>query len=436
MTAVAEPASSRPRAPALPAVAIVGGSLAFVAASWFAKFVVGGYWFGAPLAPLYLYPGVRVDALAAPAALALGASAWLALRLRAAALRPAVFALGALALGLVARLALALVRDGTAGWLSALGRGDAQNEYLPALPALSLGWIAFLDRFAEVAPSLPTHPSAHPPGLLLLIDVLGITTPAGMAAFEIASGALAVPLVYVLARRLLPEAGARTATVLFAFSPAILIYGVTSTDALYVTLGLLAALALLARPAVACTLGAAALAACSFFSYSLLAVGAWVVVVLFLRHGLWRAVAVAASCAAALVVLYAALWALTGFDLLAALRSADVVYRLGPYFSRPYAYWLLGSPVAWVIAMGIPLAWYAARGLGARHPAALGLAVVVLVAAVGGYTKSETERIWMFMIPWAAIAAAHVLPRGRLGLAVGLMCAQALATEVLTDARY
>ena len=437
MAAVAEPVPRRRSAPTWPAYAVLGVSVAFVAASSYAKFVVGGYWWGAPLAPLYLYPGVEASGLALPAAAALAACAGLAVALRGTAVRPAAFALGALALGTVARLSLALVRDGTSGWLSALGRGgDAQNEYLPALPALSIGRLAFLDRFAEVAPTLPTHPSAHPPGLLLTMDLLGITTPIEMAAFEIAAAALAIPVVYALARRLLPEAGARTATLLFAFCPAIMIYGVTSSDGLYVTLGALAALALIGRPAIACTLGAAALAVCSFFSYSLLAVGAWATVVVALRQGLVRAVVLGASCAAALVALYAGLWALTGFDLPASLRSADLVYRLGPYFARPYAYWLLGSPVAWIVSIGLPLAWYAARGAGARHPAALALVLVVLVAAVGGYTKSETERIWMFMVPWAAIAAAHVLPARRLPLVLGLLCAQALATEVLTDARY
>ncbi|MEJ7717110.1 MAG: hypothetical protein WKF31_03780 [Thermoleophilaceae bacterium] len=331
MAAVAEPVPRRRAAPTWPAYAVLGVSVAFVAASFYAKFVVGGYWWGAPLAPLYLYPGVEASGLALPAAAALAACAGLAVALRGTAVRPAAFALGALALGTVARLSLALVRDGTSGWLSALGRGgDAQNEYLPALPALSIGRLAFLDRFAEVAPTLPTHPSAHPPGLLLTMDLLGITTPIEMAAFEIAAAALAIPVVYALARRLLPEAGARTATLLFAFCPAIMIYGVTSSDGLYVTLGALAALALIGRPAIACTLGAAALAVCSFFSYSLLAVGAWATVVVALRQGLVRAVVLGASCAAALVALYAGLWALTGFDLPAALALRRPGLPAGP----------------------------------------------------------------------------------------------------------
>jgi methylthioxylose transferase len=432
---VAEPLSRR-GAPVWPGIAALGAALAFVAASWYLKFVVGGYWFGAPLAPLYLYPDPEASA-AAPAAVAvLALATWLGGRLGTASLRPAAFALLALFLAAAARLALALVRDGTSGWLASLGRGDGANEYLPALPALSLGRGAFLDRFAEVAPTLPTHPSAHPPGLLLAIDALGIETPVAMAAFQTAGGLLAVPLVYGLARRLLPETGARAATLLFAFSPAIMTYGVTSSDALYVTAGSLAALLLVLRPAVARTAGAVALALASFLSYALLAVGAWATVVAALRSGIARAVTLAGACAVALAGLYAALWVLTGFDVLGALRSADLVYRIGPYFVRPYWYWVLGSPVAWLVSIGLPLTWYAARGLGAGHPAAVALAVIVAVAALGGYTMSETERIWMFMVPFAAIAAAHVLPPARLAPVLGLLAGQALLTELLADARY
>jgi hypothetical protein len=295
---------------------------------------------------------------------------------------------------------------------------------------------SFLDRFAEVAPSLPTHPSALPPGLLLLVDLIGVHTPAGMAALQIAGGALALPLVYVLGRRLLEEGPARVATLLFAFSPAVMTYGVTSSDALYVTAGLAAAVGLTGRSVVARAGGACLLVLCSFLSYSLLAVGAWAVLVALRRDGWWRAAALGAMCAAALAVFYAALWALTGFDILGTLRSADLVYRLGPYFGRPYWYWLIGSPAAWLFAMGLPVTWYAARSLGAGHPTAVALALVVLVAAVGGYTKAETERIWMFLIPLACVAAAAVLPRHRLVAVLVLLSTQAFLVELLTDAKY
>lgn len=436
MATTASPQRSA-RATLWPAVAVSAGVLAVIAGSLFAKFVIGGYWLGAPLAPLYLYPVPRVSALAWAAAAVFAAAVALVPRLLDRRVGAGAFTALALVLGLVLRLSLGLAREGPSGWLSALGRPpDAQNEYLPALPALARGWGPFLDRFAEVAPSLPTHPSAHGPGLLLTIDALGIRTAAPMAAFEILSGALAVPLVYVLARRVLDDPRSRVATLLFAFSPAIMLYGVTSSDALFVTLGLLAAVGLLARRALVRVAGAAALALASLFSYSLLAVGAWAALVVLRLEGLGRAIALAASCALALAGLYAGLWALTGFDLPGTLASADLVYRVGPYLARPYAYWVLGSPAAWLFVVGLPITWYAARALGAGNSAALALAAVVAIASIGGYTKSETERIWMFLVPFACLAAAATLPRRRLVPVLVMLSLQAFAIELLTDTRY
>jgi len=420
-----------------PGAVVLAGALLFVAASWWAKFVIGGYWFGAPLAPLYLYPAPMVSWWAIPAALVFGAALAAAPGLCTARIGAPAFAAASLGLGLGLRLALAAARSGPHGWLGALGSpADAQNEYLGALPALSLGWGTYLDRFAEVAPSLPTHPSAHPPGLLLVIDILGITSRTQMAVFEIVVGAMSLPLVYLLARGFLDEPAARVATLLFAFSPAILIWSVTSSDALWLTFGLAAACALAARPEPVRILGAALLALASFFSYSLLAVGAWAALVALRRDGFAAALRLGAWCALALVVLYGGLWVLTGFDLFGSLDSADLVYRIGIYDARPYAYWLLGSPVAWLIVLGLPITWYAARAAGAGQSAALALAGVVLVAAVGGYTKAETERIWMFLVPFACVGAASVIAARRLGLVLALLTAEAWIIEILTDAKY
>ena len=67
---------------------------------------------------------------------------------------------------------------------------EGPNEYLPALTALRYGPGFFLDRFAELVPALPVHAAGHPPGLLLVMDAFGITTPGRLAALCIAGGAL------------------------------------------------------------------------------------------------------------------------------------------------------------------------------------------------------------------------------------------------------
>src|SRR5919106_6038400 len=162
---------------------------------------------GASLAPFLWDWRPTLQASALPAAVLLALGVWLAPRLRAPAVRPWVFALSALTLGLALRMALGSARAGVDGlWaVYQVGNHEAANEYLPALPALDFGAVFFLDTFAEVGTSLPVHAIGHPPGLLLMLHWLGIDGAPGMATLTIGAGALAIPLTYLLARELLDE---------------------------------------------------------------------------------------------------------------------------------------------------------------------------------------------------------------------------------------
>jgi hypothetical protein len=344
---------------------------------------------------------------------------------RLRALRPVAFALSILGLALAVRLAVGAARFGPEGWDDPFNESfEARNEYLPALPKLDdVGAGFFLDHFDELLGALPVHVAGHPPGLLLVLHWLGLGEPGSMAAFVIGAGVLAVPATYLLARELLDEERARLAGVLSAFACATTLYGVTSADAVYAALGAGAALLLLRAPA----LGAAALAVSSFFSYALLAVGAWVVLLGPPR----AALRVAVLCAAALVAFYAAAWALTGFELWDVLAATEDVYRRSVARLRPYAFWLFGSPAAFLAFLGLPITWYAARALGEGDRAAVALAVVIAISAVAGFTKAETERIWLMYVPLACVAAASALPPRRLPLVLGLLAVQSLAVELV-----
>jgi hypothetical protein len=408
--------------------------LAFVAATFAVGLILdgNGVRLGTPRPPMAFDVDPRgelVWALLAAAVLA-GAVA-VAPRLRA--LRPAPFGLAILGLALVVRLAVGAVRFGPEGWDEPWSESfNAKNEYVPSLPAVdALGVRYFLDRFDEILPALPVHTAGHPPGLLLAFHALGIDGPGAAAALAIGLGALAVPATYLVARRLLDEERARTAGVLAALASGTTLYGVVTADVVYAALGALAAILLVRSPRIAATAGAAALAVASFFSYAVLAMGAWAALVRWLRDG-WRpAFAVGAACGVALAVFYVGLWALTGFELIDVVRATEEVYRESVARLRPYAFWLFGSPAAFLAFMGLPITWYAARALGERHPVAVALAVVILISAVGGFTKAETERIWLMYVPIACVAAAAVLPRERLPLVLGLLAAQSLAVELL-----
>lgn len=54
-----------------------------------------------------------------------------------------------------------------------------------------------------------------------------------------------------------------------------------------------------------------------------------------------------------------------------------------------------------------------------------------MTAAVLGFTKAETERIYLYLVPLACLAAAASLPERSLGIVLGALAAQALLTELL-----
>jgi methylthioxylose transferase len=398
-----------------------------------AVIVVGSVW-DAPLGvtnpPFVARYDPHVDPLAAVMVLCFAGAVVLAPRLLIAR----AFGLWAFAMTLVLRLALAAAGGagvGITAWWEVFDPArsyEAANEYLPALGGLEWGPRFFLDRFAETVPAYPVHVAGHPPGLLLTLHTLGITSPGGMAALCIGVGALSVPLTYRLGRELLDERRARIAALLLAFAPGAMIFGATSADAVYLTLGLLAAWPLASRSWRARAVGAVALAVASFFAWSLLAVGAWAAIVTLRREGRRAALALSALCAAALLAFYALLYGATGFDPLGTLRATEDVYRAGIASMRPYWYWLLGSPTAFLVVLGLPITWYALR---ARHTLALAIFAVIAFAAVMGFTKAETERIWLFFAPFVCLAAAsRDIP---LRPVLVLLAVQAMAWELAFD---
>ncbi|HWM10481.1 MAG TPA: hypothetical protein VNO82_14110 [Solirubrobacteraceae bacterium] len=352
---------------------------------------------------------------------------------RLLALSGPAFGVAVFALTLVLRLALAAGSGGTAQWSHVFDERsfEGPNEYLPALGALDFGAGFFVDRFAELVPSLPVHAAGHPPGLLLVLHALGIDSPGGMAALCIGVGALSAPLGYLLARQILDEDRARVAALLLAMAPGALLFGATSADAVYLTLGLLAAWPLAARSWTTRAAGAVVLAAGSFFAWSLLAIGAWAAILALRREGLRPAIALSALCGLALLAFHALLHAATGFDPIGTLRATEEVYRAGIASTRPYWFWVLGSPVAFLVVLGVPLSWLALCALARGETPAVAIFTVIAVAAVLGFTKAETERIWLFLAPFVCLAAA--VERVPLRPLLAALAAQALLYELAFD---
>ncbi|MDQ3607648.1 MAG: hypothetical protein M3459_01930 [Actinomycetota bacterium] len=452
------------RAPALPRVPAPGGALRAhalplavaavcgltVLVGWIAR--ASGVVWGTPLQPFLGTRGLDVEwAWAPPALVVLGLCAWQAVRVAAPGHGSSrAFVLWALGLALLSRLALNTVRLGPVGWTDMFaGSPEANNEYLAALPATQDGLGLFLDRFAEWLPALPVHVAGHPPGLITTMVALGIDDAAGLSALIIGVGVLTAPLTYWVGRELADEAAARLATVLWIFAPSALLYGASAADALFATLGMAAAAVLVLRPPpggeraarvargtttalrrFALPVGAALLAVASFFAWSLLGMAAFAAFVVLGRDGLRRTIVLGALCAGALVAFYAGLWALTGYDAIGSLRRVEEVYRFSVASVRPYAFWLFGSPAAFLIGAGLPVLWFAALAVQRRHRGAVAIAGVIVIASVLGFTKAETERIWLSFLPLACLAAATVLPRRWVAPALAVMVLQAYLTQV------
>ena len=323
--------------------------------------------------PPFVAPfGPRADLEGAlVAAVVLALAAWLLPRLLSERVHPGWFALATFAATLALRVALAPARAGTGQWTRVFELErffDAKNEYLPALVAFDNGWRFVVDRFAELIPALPVHAAGHPPGLLLVMHALDLDTAGRLAAFCIVVGAFAAPLTYVIARAIVPERDgadrgaadddrARSAAVRGGLGgrrvpdPGALAAWPLACASRWARLarraGARRRVAVRVVAAGGRRVGGAARAAAGGLAARARA-----------RGGLRRGAGGAARGLAALR---------------AATRSGRCVdgVRL-PHRRRvraPVRFWLLGSPVAFLVALGMPIAWLALRALAAGETA-------------------------------------------------------------------
>lgn len=453
------PRSRSPREPLVLAVLAVV-AIGTVLVGWFEG--VEKDRFGTATPPFVMGWVPSIDPWAIAAALVLGVGAVLGPRLLSPRINAPTAAGLLFLLALAAGLTLSASRGGTYGWwaifdLAPGGSFEAINEYLPGLPLLDSGLHNYLDRFAETVPSQPVNIAGHGPAPLLLMRALGAETAETLAALCIVGAALCAPLTYAIARTVGTEQTARIAGLLAVFTPVMLLDGFTSFDAVYAALGAGAAALLLARPDATRTsehahatdaargpwdaarpswtlaLGGLAFGVATTFSWALLGVGAAVALAVLFRDGWRRGLVVAAVAGAGFIGVNAVLAIVWGYDPVGTLIATETVYRNSVAMIRPYGFWLFGSPVAWGLLLGPVIFAAAVRAGMRRSPAALAILTVILIAAVAGFTKAETERIWLIFVPLACVAAAPLMTRRRLPLVLGVLGTQALAIQLLYE---
>ncbi|MHB8689867.1 MAG: hypothetical protein ACYDHH_01350 [Solirubrobacteraceae bacterium] len=390
---------------------------------------------GTALPPLVMSYSPELDPLAVMAVVVLAGGAALVPRLLARDSSTLLTAAGLYCLALALGLTLNASRIGIHDWLAVFdtrhGTYEALFEYLTGLSPLVHGVHYFVENFGSLFAYLPTHAKGNPPGPLVALHLLGIDRAGALAWLCILFGALSAPLAYDLGRTLGDERRGRVAGVLTAFTPAIMLFGVTSVDYAFTAMGMAVACLLARRSPAALVAGGAAAGVISFFSWLLLAIPAFSALLAWRRFGLRQAALVAAAATAGIVgfdLLLAAVW---GYDPFSALNATRHAYAGGISRTRPYGFWLFGSPSAWALMLGPAVLWFLLVALGEGEASAIALIAVIVAAAVIGVTKAETERIWLPFVPLAAVAAAASMPRRWLQRALWLMAAQGLATEVL-----
>ncbi len=155
------------------------------------------------------------------------------------------------------------------------------------------------------------------------------------------------------------------------------------------------------------------------FGYAVLIVPA---VALALPRGEWRPVRLAQGlvfATAGLAVIYGVLDAGLGYSLPAAMSASLAAQKeIMVREHRPYLSWLWLNPYSWAVFAGpglllMAIASWFVKGLrtGGLERLAQGVAVTLVLLTLAGTTRGEVERIWVFLMPIAALPAAWLLER-------------------------
>lgn len=315
------------------------------------------------------------------------------------------------------------------------------------------------------------HTNVHPPGVFVylypLFHLFGDRWMWVALVNALVAGA-GVAFVYKAAERIYGADAGDAAAALYVTAPSLILYGST-VDAVLCALGtvvvyLLALYFSRGRFAVAALTGFV-LAAGTFVAYQFGFI--WVLLILWsllyvLRRrkgdgpgetsragrvlSAGRLAALGAAAAATFVLFFVAAYAVSGFNVIAEFQyqqlaseryfgaGGNVVYWFKRAFlnapaypakHRSYLMWMPGNVVAFFTLLGPPTTVLFLRNLWRelKEKKAGRLALISAAAALSfllvnllGLTLAETERVWLFMVPWFAVGAGYYLNKeaGRL----------------------
>jgi len=348
----------------------------------------------------------------------------------------------------VLALAVSALGGGPAAWrapLAYVGEYPGAVDRVGAIPA-------FLRDFVAMQPSLPDFPAQHPPGAMILYELVDRVWPGltGAALATTAAACLGVLVVAGLARDELGEEGERWAVACWVLAPVVVLYVATTADAMWAPLLAGAALAAhrgLERHSPGWTAaGGLLLWVASMMTFAAVLVLPFLLVRALARFGAEREWVVRWAAATTAVVLGLAglCWAATGYEPVSAVAAVHRFWVVAPGSQRVWWIWVFGNLVAFGGMLGFPLlaavAVRARDGVRARAWGSFEMATLasLVAGAVWGHTKGEVERMWQFLVPFAVVVAARQLLRWRASLPVvaALLLGQALLVQVLFFTRW
>ncbi len=323
-----------------------------------------------------------------------------------------------------------------------------EEVYFDALRITDLS--AFLARYVELMPTLSLHGKHFPPGHATLLYVVGQcfgTSPLVAGIAVLACFALAVPFVYLALARMHGDVAARQGVLLLLAAPSVLDFACTSMDAAFllpaaISLWLAARAIEPTRRFVDPALTGVALFVATCFSFSTFPLGLAIGLAILIagRKSVPRAVGSVALVGAGYAASALATYAATGFPIWACLVEAkqsnfEFMSRVvGRYAHDLYGHLCYGNAAGVLIGSGAGLvaAAFAARAFW-RDPWSLAFVLTFTVMVLGGIYFMETERIWLFAMPWLAAIAVSKGPfdGASLRIALGFGLVQALLMETL-----
>ncbi len=317
-----------------------------------------------------------------------------------------------------------------------------EEIYSDALRITDLG--VFYRGYVDLIPNLSLHGQHFPPGHATWMSVV-LQLPGEdllvVGVFTLVVFALGMLAFHRAACVIVGEARARQASVLCLASPSILDFACTSTDAVFfgaAGLSLWLSLAACRPGATGVRLSLAAAAGAALFTSTMLSYSALPLGLVILLYAITRVAQGDGRAAISLGVMGATfvascllLFGLSGFDLFEhfiAARAQNVGLMTMVIGRSPAELTFLlayGNAAAFVLGSGIAI-WSAllfqgptGRVWGEPFPLAVILTFAVLV--FGGFHQMETERIWLYTVPWLAVLCVYrrnLLPKHLRALAV------------------